>query len=403
MLTVVPAASTTFGSLFGMGEARRLGRERVVVEAAESCHETLNHTLGSEWMGCVVDGLREKAANWKDEGKAFPMTGIEDDELQRLSPGGRSGQSTDELMNMLRNFSCEVADGGSQPLRSFTWTYMPKDPCDDPNAAKLLGPSGGNFGYHMGFLPAGNDLYSKQLTEEEAKEVCLADDKCAAFTFSAEKGFIPEDRGRQKQNMLFKSAAEGQTPADGWHAWHKRHLLDCSEESKAGRSWAKPQDLTVHVLRESPPVYIVDDFATEEECQYASLRRCRLSYTPPRRRAVLICSYATAVARTVPLAPDSGLAALTRGCVRLSARRHMLDYTLPRMGPSVVGGGGTSNWRRSYSVGTRGPHSAHAPEASTVLTAARAPTVLQVNMIPDFEWEECAGSPHPPSPSPTHP
>jgi len=29
---------------------------------------------------------------------------------------------------------------------------------------------------------------------------------------------------------------------------------------------------------------------------------------------------------------------------------YMLDYTMPRMGRSVVGGGGFSNWRRSYSV-----------------------------------------------------
>ena len=52
----------------------------------------------------------------------------------------------------------------------------------------------------------------------------------------------------------------------------------------------------VHVLRESPPVYLVDDFVSDEECE------------------------------------------------------HMLGYTLPRMGRSVLGGGGTSNWRRSYSV-----------------------------------------------------
>ena len=52
----------------------------------------------------------------------------------------------------------------------------------------------------------------------------------------------------------------------------------------------------VHVLRESPPVYLVDDFVDESECNY------------------------------------------------------MLDYTMPRMGRSVVGGGGYSNWRRSYSV-----------------------------------------------------
>ena len=50
------------------------------------------------------------------------------------------------------------------------------------------------------------------------------------------------------------------------------------------------------MLRDSPPVYVVNDFLTEEECGF------------------------------------------------------MMNRTVPHMGPSVVGGGGTSQGRKSYSV-----------------------------------------------------
>ena len=58
--------------------------------------------------------------------------------------------------------------------------------------------------------------------------------------------------------------------------------------------------MTVHVLRESPPVYVVNDFATDKECEY------------------------------------------------------MMNQTIPHMAPSVVyggqGGGSTSSHRQSFSV-----------------------------------------------------
>lgn len=128
MLASIPAAAPAFGSLFGMGEARRLGRERVLTECAEACRDSLNHSLGVEWMRCVLDDLRGKASAWQAEGRAFPFEDLQEDELERLLPGGRLTGNTDELMNMMRNFSCEVADGGSQPLRSFVWRYAPVDP-----------------------------------------------------------------------------------------------------------------------------------------------------------------------------------------------------------------------------------------------------------------------------------
>merc|ERR1719399_335214 len=93
--------------------------------------------------------------------------------------------------------------------------------------------------------------------------------------------------------MIFKSSAEDVTPADGWHTYQKRHFDPACAE---GGSAYEPRSYKVDVLRESPPVYIVHDFLTHDECD------------------------------------------------------HMVNVTVPRMGPSVVGGGGRSSYRRSYSV-----------------------------------------------------
>jgi hypothetical protein len=45
--------------------------------------------------------------------------------------------------------------------------------------------------------------------------------------------------------MMFKSLADGQTAASGWHAWHKLHLTNCSTEARAERTWTRPRELTV--------------------------------------------------------------------------------------------------------------------------------------------------------------
>ena len=248
VLVAIPALVPAFGSLFGMTEARRLGRERVLAEAAEDCRASLNNSLGVEWISCVITNLRAKEAMWKAEGRAFPFEDLREDELERLLPGGHVSANSDELMNLMRNFSCEVADGGSQPVRSFVWTYKPVDPCaatdcigvarsDGDDATKADG-----FKYHPGFLPAGNDLYTKLSTEREAREVCAADVHCLAFTFQADDAA----RGPEAtHNMMFKSLADGQTAASGWHAWHKLHLTNCSTEARAERTWTRPHELTV--------------------------------------------------------------------------------------------------------------------------------------------------------------
>ena len=71
-------------------------------------------------------------------------------------------------------------------------------------------------------------------------------------------------RTASSHNILFKTSAEGQSSAPGWHTWRKLKQLDCSPVARKRRS--QPLTLTVNVLRESPPVYVVHDFLSESEC-----------------------------------------------------------------------------------------------------------------------------------------
>ena len=293
--------ASCFGPLFGSTSAMQ---EQAAIESCEKCKDKLGHTLGDEWMSCVVEdlGVVREAAEQEGTRKFFPVS---TDEMTRLRPGGNRYGRSDELGNILRNYSCEIPDGGSKPLRSFNWTYTPPDPCAAGNGN---GSSGGTiqqkrFAYHNGFLPAGNDLRSASMTETEAQEACWKDEECAGFTFSSDEKEASE-RATASHRILFKKSAEGQSSADGWHTWQKLRLLDCSEGARKRRN--QTFALTVNVLRESPPVFVVDDFVTDDECE------------------------------------------------------HMLSDTIPKMGRSVVGGGGTSSWRQSYSV----------------------------NMVPDYSYED---------------
>ena len=302
---VVAAASwsTAFGPLMrGMVDQVAERRERSAISVADACTDRQGNSLGEAWMRCVVQGLIVQQTEAKANGSRsfFP---VESDDLAKLRPGAHleTGSRVDELKQIMRNYSCEVADGGSQPVRSFTWTYRPSvDPCE--TFANSSAPAIPRFKYSSGFLPAGNDIHGALLSVAEAESECDADAECAGFTFSADQELLADSAS--KHNVLFKSSAEGLTPAAGWHTWRKIHRPDCSPAGRRKR--LEPLSFHVNVLQESPPVYTVDDFVTDDECDF------------------------------------------------------MLAYTLPRMTQSVVGGGGTSNWRRSYSV----------------------------NMVPDFENED---------------
>ena len=264
--------------------------EGCAIKACDACRQRLNHTLGEDWMRCVATTLEEWQKAAMENGSAYFPVG--EGEYDRLRPAGTHGQRTDELMNIMRNFSCEVDDGGSQPIRSFKWSYHPIDQCGNRSSETA---SGYESRLLKGFLPAGNDLRDAMMTEEEATASCEADDSCRGVTFQAADGRRTATLKTQKHRMLFKSSGDGFSAAGGgWYTLLKKKMQDCSEEARRRRT--APREMTVHVLRESPPVYAVDDFASDAECE------------------------------------------------------HMVSDTVPKMGRSVVGGGGTSAWRQSYSV-----------------------------------------------------
>jgi len=283
--------------------------EHRVTAACEMCTSELNHSLGTAFTGCVMNKLLNEQAEALAKGKDdfFPTV---PHVLDPLSPVKTAdipkdllpGRGTAELLrNLLRNHSCDVEDGGSQPVRSMTWEYIPSDPCKDHDATKPP------FTYKIGFLPGGNDLpetwsgskwikssstTQPKLTVEEAQSACLKHKACSGFTYSS-----PARDETKRHVIYFKTMADGVSIADNWHTF-KRSRTDC----RPGFRPPPPstQRYQVDVLRESPPVYVIRDFVSEPECD------------------------------------------------------HMLGITIPNMERSVVFGGGqagqASNYRQSYSV-----------------------------------------------------
>ena len=70
-----------------------------------------------------------------------------------------------------------------------------------------------------------------------------------------------------KHNMIFKSFGDDVSMSPSWQTWRRRgagNPLDCSLLARRAR--LVPRRFQVDVLRDSPPVYVVNDFLTEEEC-----------------------------------------------------------------------------------------------------------------------------------------
>jgi len=286
-------SATLLTLLLGYARHESHPHEHLVTNASDACTSRLGHAVGGEFMTCVVDELLAVQSAAKEEGSQafFPVVPHSVDPWSPLvhSPGA---ERSDLLKDLLRNYSCDFEDGGSQPLRSMTWEYKPPDPCGSVDAKKPPEP----YVYKGGFLPAGNDLpaLAGTYTEAEAQAVCLAEDTCAGFTFNS-----PTRSKAQKHTIHFKSSADGVSLAADWHTYKRRSRgVDC----RPGKRKPPPTTLRlqVDVLRESPPVYIVHDFATEAECEY------------------------------------------------------MMNLTIPNMAPSVVYGGGqagqASSYRQSFSV-----------------------------------------------------
>ena len=267
-----------------------------VTEASDACYASLGHATGSAFMSCVVDELlkMQKASKKNGTSDYFPVVrhtfdpwAVAPDQRQRSGAG-----QSELLKDLLRNYTCDVADGGSQPVRSMTWEYRAPDPCGSADDAAPPPPP---FVYKPGFLPAGNDLSELEgtMTQERAEEVCLAHASCAGFTYNGARG------AGVRNTVYFKSKADGHAAADGWHTYKRLSPgVDCRKGFR--KPPPPPMRLRVDVLREAPPVYVVHDFASEAECQY------------------------------------------------------MMDLTIPHMAPSVVYGGGqagqASSYRQSFSV-----------------------------------------------------
>ena len=301
------AAVILFASASGYFEGGEHPQEHRVSAAADRCVAIAGgNTVGTPWTGCVVEELLEEQAAAERAGSDdyFPIVphqldpfGPDRSSSVRSSHPGRA--QSELLKNLLRNYSCDHADAGSQPVRSLTWEYRARDPCASSSGGGGSGTSGLPFIHKPGFLPAGDDLPLRAaegpLTEEAAMRACLSSKECAGFTFATSG---PRGPG-EKHAVHFKSAAETVTPNDGWHTFkRKARGLDCRPGKRAPPPPA--ERYTVDVLRESPPVYVVRDFVTAAECE------------------------------------------------------HMLNITVPKMERSVVFGGGQggqfSRHRQSYSV-----------------------------------------------------
>jgi len=271
----------------GYGDAGSHPAEDRVAAASSRCAEKLGTATGAPWYECVVDELLEEqtAAKESNSQHFFPI--VPHDPMP-LKPRKQYMQA-DLLKNLLRNFTCDHDDGGSQPHRSITWEYEPPDPCPT-----TLPPP---FAYNRGFLPAGADLpelgASGPMTEARAMKACEAEPQCAGFTYSSPKAMRYKG---SKHVMHFKSASKQITDSDDWHTWVRSRSAQLCNDAELVAEMRKPQRLRVDVLREEPPVYLVHDFASDAECDY------------------------------------------------------MLNLTIPDMTPSVVSGGGTSRARQSWSV-----------------------------------------------------
>ena len=73
------------------------------------------------------------------------------------------------------------------------------------------------FTHHGGFMPAGNDLHSAEMTLSEAQKMASEKPECLGFTFEGPPGEPPADAVLQ---VHFKSASEW-NEGEGWHTFIK--------------------------------------------------------------------------------------------------------------------------------------------------------------------------------------
>lgn len=267
-----------FGAALSLGyfSGEEHPQQQRVDAASEACRAKLGHSNGIPWTDCVIQRLLDEQEAAREEGRAdyFPLHRHTYEPLA----ADRSSNAADPkvrvdselLKNLMRNFSCDVEDGGSEVVRSMTWRYAPPDPCSHADVAGAAeGELESAFVRKSGFLPAGNDLpeLGGVMSLAAAQAACEAEPRCRGFTYVEAPGSGRSARDSRPRQMHFKSAADGVTHDPSW-VTHKRRsgTVDCRPGRRAPPPSAKT--LTIDVLRESPPVYIVRDFATPAECSY---------------------------------------------------------------------------------------------------------------------------------------
>ena len=211
-----PLSGGSYGASSGLSHPH----EGKVAEASARCHASLGHGLGAPWMQCVVDTLlaQQAAALSEQRDDYFPVVNHSYAPFAALRQFHAEPGYTqhDLLKNLLRNATCDIDDGGSQPVRSFVWEHRPADPCG--SAPRDASHADSPFVHRAGFLPAGNDLAELNgiLSEAAATQRCAEDSRCQGFTFANGGPAIGA-----KHNMIFKSFADDVSMSPAWQTWRR--------------------------------------------------------------------------------------------------------------------------------------------------------------------------------------
>ena len=172
--------------------------ERRVEEACAECALKLGHALGPPWQRCVIELLQ----GYEDD--EFSLSDFSYSPLTALPGAGRANGEL--LKNLMRNFTCDFEDGGSQPLRTMTWQYQERDPCAGASATEQAR----SFTYKAGYLPAGDELTELNglMSEAEAEAACLA----SPGTVHTDTALAPPTHAHAVPHTLCDSTASRSRP-----------------------------------------------------------------------------------------------------------------------------------------------------------------------------------------------
>jgi hypothetical protein len=157
--------------------------EFTVRQAAAFCTEKRGGAAGDAWTACVLDILlaAKQRAVQGGQNTYFPVVAHD---FQPLRPAagtegdvGASRPYVQLLKQLLRNYSCDAAGGGSEELRSISWEYTTTPP-----------PCGVEYSHRVGVLAYGSQsvaLGTQNLTERAAIATCESEPRCVGFSYQA--------------------------------------------------------------------------------------------------------------------------------------------------------------------------------------------------------------------------